>query len=189
MGLSRESLQIGFDEMIQREKKYLVMIVVSIFYIVFLKSVDLISDAHFKLDEQEIAELHNSAQENNLTAIRKLANFYYFIENDRNEVANIYRKYQDVNPKVKMALYYFLKSNDNIKRYKDETAIILTEFAKMGDIQAQQSLEKLYRFGEVSFSTREVFTEQDIQKAEYWADVIRCRKDGRTHQECLDAQQ
>jgi hypothetical protein len=154
-----------------------------------LKSVDLISDAHFKLNEQEIAELHKSAQENNLTAIRKIANFYYFIKNDRNEVADIYRKYQDVNPKVKMALYYFLKSNDNIKRHENETATILTELAKMGDIQAQQSLEKLYRFGEVSFSTKEVFTEQNIQKAEYWADVIRCRKEGRNNQECLDTQQ
>jgi TPR repeat protein len=172
--------------MIKKEKKYLMMIVISIFYFVFLKSIDLISDVHFKLDKQEISELHKSAQNNNLTAIRKLTNFYYFIENDRNEVANIYRKYKDVNPKVKMALYYFLKSNDNIKRHKDETVTILTELAKDGNIQAQQSLEKLYRFGAISLSTKEVFVEQDIQKAEYWANVIRCREQGGNNQKCLE---
>jgi TPR repeat protein len=170
--------------MIKIGKNYYIVAIVCVFYLVFLKSIDLISDIHFKLDKQEISELHKSAQNNNLTAIRKLTNFYYFIENDRNEAANIYRKYKDINPKVKMALYRFLNIHHSITRENNETIIVLEELANDGNTQALYALEHLYRFGETSAYTGKVFVEQDLQKSAYWTKISECNKKGINITEC-----
>lgn len=81
-----------------------------------MKSLYLISDSHFKLDEKQIENLHKSAQNSNFTAIQKLLNYYYFVEQNNNKTANIYRKYKDINPKIEKALCRFLSEHGNIKQ-------------------------------------------------------------------------
>ena len=105
--------------MIKIEKSYWILALMCPLYFVVLLSLNYISDIHFKLNEQEIKELNILAGNNNLTAVAKLTNYYYFIEKNRNEVANIYRKYKDVNPKIEEALCLFLIAHESI-RQKDE---------------------------------------------------------------------
>ncbi|MDR1008614.1 MAG: hypothetical protein LBL65_08700 [Campylobacteraceae bacterium] len=114
--------------MIKIQKAYLILFVIGIAYFIVLISLNYISDYHFKLSQKEIEELHIIAENNNLTAIRKLTNFYYFIEKDHNAAVNVYRKHKDINPKIKKALRIFLekycsdrqkdKYNDFLKEIK-----------------------------------------------------------------------
>ncbi|MDR2636141.1 MAG: hypothetical protein LBC08_04860 [Campylobacteraceae bacterium] len=89
----------------------MILFFISISYFIILISLNYISDFHFKLSEQEIKELHISAENSNTTAVKKLLNYYYFIEKDHDKVFNVYRKYKDVNPKVKKALCSFLSDH------------------------------------------------------------------------------
>jgi TPR repeat protein len=144
------------------------------------------SDSHFKLDEKQIAELHSFAQNSNFTAIGRLANYYYFIEQDNNKTADVYRQYKEINANVKLALFYFLENHHSVHREKNEVVIILEELANAGNIQAQHSLERLYKSGEISAYTSEVFVEQNLTKANYWAKVAECNKQGKSTQECQE---
>ncbi|MDR1285327.1 MAG: hypothetical protein LBJ88_03905, partial [Campylobacteraceae bacterium] len=60
------------------------------------------------------------------------------------------------------------------------------ELAKTGNIQAQQSLAHLYKFGEISAYTGEVFVERNITKSEYWVKVAECTRQSRNNQKCLN---
>jgi hypothetical protein len=105
--------------MIEVDKRYWILAILAVLQIVFLVSSNYISDAHFTLNEKEIKELDMLAENNNLTAVARLANYYYFIERDHNKTADVYRKYKDVNPKIEEALCIFLTIRRNL-RQEDE---------------------------------------------------------------------
>jgi hypothetical protein len=105
--------------MIKIEKSYWVLVLISILEFVFLILLNYISDLHFKLNEQEIKGLNTLAENNNLTAVARLTNYYYFVEKDHNKTADVYRKYKDVNPKIAKALCVFLEEHGSAKQ-KDE---------------------------------------------------------------------
>jgi hypothetical protein len=102
--------------MIKIEKRYWVLAILSVLQIVFLVSSNYISNIHFTLSEKEIKELDILARNNNLTAVARLANYYYFIENDSNATANVYRKYKNVNPKIEEALCIFLTTRRDLRQ-------------------------------------------------------------------------
>jgi hypothetical protein len=180
MAQRRETLQFGIC-VIKIEKIYWILAALTILYCVILWGANVLSDNHLKLDKKEIAELYKLADNNDALAIKKLANYYYFIEKDHNKIANLYRKYKDTNPKIKMALYRFLNTYHNISREKNEVVNILKELAKNGDMRAINSLAHLYKYGEISAYTGEVFVEQNLTKSQYWEKVARCVN----NQECL----
>jgi TPR repeat protein len=140
-----------------------------------------LSNNRLQLNAKEITELYKLAANNDTLAIKKLANHYYFIENNPNKVANLYRHFKDINPKIKLALYHFLSNHHSINREKDEIVNILKELAKNGDIEAINSLVHLYKHGEISAYTGEIFIEQNLTKSKYWGKVAQCIH----NQECL----
>ncbi|MDR1285729.1 MAG: hypothetical protein LBJ88_05985 [Campylobacteraceae bacterium] len=107
---------VNFIYMIKVEKSFLILFCISISYFVILISLDYISDYHFKLSQQEIKELHVLAENNNITAVKRLINYYHFIEKDYDKPANIYRQYKDINPKIEKALCTFLTTRRYLKQ-------------------------------------------------------------------------
>jgi hypothetical protein len=158
---------------------YFKLLLFSVFTIIFMFVFRELSSKgfyQFDLNEKELSNISMLAQEGDEKAMRKLMNYYYINEKDKNRTMDFVKKYKDISPKYKRSLYAF-----SMMRNLPESISFAIELANEGERYAQMDLVTFYANG--------IFVEKDLDKAAYWTKIYECNKNGINIQECETAKE
>jgi len=161
--------------MIRIQKKYLFLLSFCVLHIVLIFIINTISYNNPILTQDKIDEFDSLAKAGNATAMTRLVEHYLTTEGF-NATVGVFGNYKDVSHNFKKGFYRFLFPKQS--EYADEIIIIALELAQEGDIYAQENLVHYYTDGK--------FVEQNLTKANYWAKVAECNKQGKSTQECQE---
>jgi hypothetical protein len=143
-----------------------------IFMCVFFR----VSQNNFDLSDSEMKSIGVLAQNGDKVAMTKLINYYYVTNRGTNQTMTFVEEYRDV-PEFRRALFRFLTTY-NAPECEENMIYLATKLAENGDAYVLKELSFLYENG--------FMFEQNLTKANYWAKVAECNKQGEPTQECQE---